>query len=110
MKAGDGTGVGVLHSYLLYNVQSKASNIRGLSRALDNSSLDSLPANMEVVIIDDDDDVEQHRTVIGVLNTRTGEFKDLRHEKRSFDLKGRKVGEGRKAMGVYVETKRLKVE
>lgn len=101
VKAGNGTSIGVLHSYLLYSPESNASKVRGLSMALENRSLDSLPTNMDVVI-DDDDLGEQNRTVIGVLNTQTGEFRDLRLEKRTFDLKGRFVGTGRKAMGVYI--------
>ena len=101
VKAGNGTSIGVLHSYLLYSPESNASKVRGLSMAIENRSLDSLQTNMDVVI-DDDDLGEQNRTVIGVLNTQTGEFRDLRLEKRTFDLKGRFVGTGRKAMGVYI--------
>lgn len=102
VKAGNGSSIGVLRSYLLYSPESNASKVRGVSLALENRSLDSLPETMNVLIDDDDDLDEQNRAVIGVLDTRTGEFRDLRLERRTFDLKGRYVGTGRKAMGVYV--------
>lgn len=62
---------------------------------------------MDVVIVDDDENGKEHRTVIGKFNTRTGEFKFMEPESGTFDVKGRRVnetrnvGKGRKAKGVY---------
>ena len=41
-------------------------------------------------------------TVIGQFNTRASEFR-MNFVPRTYDLKGRNVGEGRKARGVYLK-------
>ena len=74
----------------------------GLSKILDNISSENLPTNMDVVIVDNDGYGHESRTVVGRFNTRTGEFKALRSVDRSYDLKGRVVGnESRNAKGAY---------
>lgn len=59
-----------------------------------------LPDEMDVVVEDDDG----HTTVIGRLNTRSGEFM----MNRDYDLKGRHVGNKAKVQGAYYGKKVLK--
>ena len=104
-KAGKNASVGLLRSYLLYS--QKAAAVLGLSKILDNISSENLPTNMDVVIVDNDGYGHESRTVIGRFNTRTGEFKALHSVDRSYDLKGRIVGnESRNAKGAYYGKKR----
>lgn len=60
-----------------------------------------LPDEMEVVV---EDDNGEHTTVIGRLNTRSGEFM----MNRDYDLKGRHVGNKAKVQGAYYGKKVLK--
>ena len=104
-KAGKNASIGLLRSYLLYS--QKAAAVLGLSKILDNISSENLPTNMDVVIVDNDGYGHESRTVIGRFNTRTGEFKALHSVDRSYDLKGRIVGnESRNAKGAYYGKKR----
>jgi len=114
-KVGDNSSIGVLRSYLVYEKQTKtqtSANVPGLSNIRANFSTETLPANMNVVIVDDDENGKEHRTVIGRFNTRTGEFTPVLPENRTFDVKGRRVnetrsvGKGRKAKGVYYGRKK----
>lgn len=61
------------------------------------------PATMDVVIVESTDGNE-HTTVIGRIDTRTGEFK----MNRNYDLKGRKLNGTHKARGAYYGKKVLK--
>ena len=111
MKVGDNSSIGALRSYLVYKQQPKA-NVPGMSNIQANFSTETLPANMDVVIVDDDENGKEHRTVIGKFNTHTGEFKFTLPENGTFDVKGRRVnetrsvGKGRKAKGVYYGRKK----
>ena len=111
MKVGDNSSIGALRSYLVYKQQPKA-NVPGMSNIQANFSTETLPANMDVVIVDDDENGKEHRTVIGKFNTQTGEFKFTLPENGTFDVKGRRVnetrsvGKGRKAKGVYYGRKK----
>ena len=115
-KVGDNSSIGALRSYLVYEKQSSgtqsSANNSGASQIRANFSTEFLPANMDVVIVDDDENDNEHRTVIGKFNTRTGEFKFTMPESGTFDVKGRRVnetrsvGKGRKAKGVYYGRKR----
>ena len=60
-----------------------------------------LPETMEVVIVSREGG-EEHTTVIGRLNTRTGEIRLNSEGRRTFDLKGRSVGKP-KAKGIYLK-------
>ncbi|WP_297702138.1 MBG domain-containing protein, partial [uncultured Fibrobacter sp.] len=60
-----------------------------------------LPETMEVVIVSREGG-EEHTTVIGRLNTRTGEIRLNNVGRRTFDLKGRSVGKP-KAKGIYLK-------
>ena len=106
-KVGDNSSIGALRSYLVYEKRSSANIPAGASTIRANFSTEFLQANMDVVIVDDDENGKEHRTVIGKFNTRTGEFKFTLPENGTFDVKGRcvnetrSVGKGRKAKGVY---------
>ena len=70
------------------------------------TSIDSLPERIKVVIVErgeDSEDGEEHTTVIGHINTRTGEFT----MERNYDLKGRKLNGKPKARGAYYGKKVL---
>ena len=60
-----------------------------------------LPETMDVVIVSREGG-EEHTTVIGRLNTRTGEIRLNSEGRRTFDLKGRSVGKP-KAKGFYLK-------
>ena len=64
---------------------------------------EDLPESMDVVIVSRSDKGEEHTTVIGRINMRTGEFKML----RNYDLKGRKMNGKAKAPGAYYGKKVL---
>ncbi len=66
-------------------------------------SVSVLPERMKVVLVEDGDDGVEHTTVIGHINTRTGEFK----MERAYDLKGRKLNGTPKARGAYYGKKKL---
>ena len=59
----------------------------------------TIPETLDVEIVDE----KGGRTVIGTINTRTGEIRLTPRPKHTYDLKGRRVNESRKAKGVYVE-------
>ena len=66
--------------------------------ASETASLNS----MDIVIVYGDKDSDQERpTVIGRYNPATGEIRMLPRTKQTYDLKGRKVGNGKKAKGAY---------
>ena len=68
--------------------------------ASETASLNS----MDIVIVydDKDSDGEKERpTVIGRYNPATGEIRMLPRTKQTYDLKGRRVGNGKKAKGAY---------
>ncbi len=71
----------------------------------DELSNDDIPDRMNVVIVDSDDSGNERTTVIGQFKARTGEF---RWTTSTFDLKGRNVGNGKKARGAYYGKRILK--
>ena len=99
VKAGPGAWIRPLRAYLIYTPQDSAQQCTGgaCRPAMPRSVVDaSLPENIDVVIKGADG---EQTTVIGRINTRTGEFKAY----RTFDLKGRKVNGRPKARGVYLK-------
>lgn len=68
------------------------------------SSAENLPDRMRVVIVNEDENGEEHTTTIGTLDTRTGEFKML----KDYDLNGRKLNGKPTASGMYYGKKALK--
>ena len=78
----------------------KASQVRGLAKSADDvASLDDLPKNIEVHIIEENGD----RTYLGTLNTYTGE---ITVEDRWFDMKGRRLQQKPTAKGTYFNNKK----
>ena len=61
---------------------------------------EDLPESMDVVIVSRED--EEKTTVIGTLDTRTGEIR-MNRGSRTFDLKGRGISGKPKAKGVYLK-------
>ena len=59
---------------------------------------------MDIVLVDSDKDSvggKEHTTVIGRMNPATGEIRMLPRTTQTYDLKGRRVGNGKKAKGAY---------
>ena len=66
--------------------------------ASETASLNS----MDIVIVYGDKDSDKERpTVIGHFDPATGEIRMLPRTKQTYDLKGRRVGNGKKAKGAY---------
>ena len=78
----------------------KASQVRGLAKSADDAaSLDDLPKNIEVHIVEENGD----RTYLGTLNTYTGE---ITVEDRWFDMKCRRLQQKPTAKGTYFNNKK----
>lgn len=78
----------------------KASQVRGLAKSADDvASLDDLPKNIEVHIVEENGD----RTYLGTLNTYTGE---ITVEDRWFDMKGRRLQHKPTAKGTYYNNRK----
>ena len=91
VKAGDGASISPLRAYL-YKVPEPSAvraNYDGAKRALSPD----LPDEIDIVEVDE----AEKTTVIGRIDTRTGEFKML----QNYDLKGRRVNGVHKARGAY---------
>ena len=102
VKVAPGAWIRALRAYIIKNPTSYA---RGLGAAAKPASVDaSIPNEMEVVIVDrPKDGGEEHTTVIGRINTRTGEFT----MERDYDLKGRKLNGKPAARGMYYGKKKI---
>lgn len=99
VKFGTGVYINPLRAYLRRNPPRQ--NAPGHLRAASTASIDEdLPNRINVVIVEKDEE-EEHTTVIGTLDTRTGEIR-LNRDTRTFDLKGRNVGK-QKAKGMYLK-------
>lgn len=96
VRAGVNMRIGALRAYLTYVSPSKA---RAYGASLSNEETE-FPAQMEVVITRGKTQHEQ-TTVIGRINTRTGEFMPA----GTYDLKGRKLNGTPKAKGMYIKRK-----
>ena len=105
VRAVDGTMIRPLRGYILDKAANKSRRY----------TVDMLPApvatvresvlsdRMKVVIVEDGDDGVEHTTVIGHINTHTGEFK----MERSYDVKGRKLNGKPAARGAYYGKRKL---
>ena len=101
VKVGEGAWISPLRAYLVkQNLQKARANGAYVMRS--SFAQEELPELMSIVI-DNEDGNEEHTTVIGHFNTRTGEFKmNNAATKRTFDVKGRNVGgKANKARGAY---------
>ena len=110
VKAGSGAYIKPFRAYLLHN----ASNPEPRPAPAGHVSVwrnDELPEEIDIVVIDgnrragiagSDSQPDDGRTVIGTINTRTGEIKF----KSTYDLKGRPVSGTPKAKGMYIKGKK----
>jgi hypothetical protein len=100
VKAAAGAWIRPMRAYMIYAPETSPENVPGNGRpAMSSIAPADMPEELDVVIESDD---AEHTTVIGRINTRTGEFKNVR-EGRVFDLKGRGVNGKPKAKGVYLK-------
>ena len=102
VKAAPGAWIRALRAYI---IKTPPSYARGLGVAAKPAAVDaSIPDKMEVVIVDrSKDGGEEQTTVIGHINTRTGEFT----MERDYDLKGRKLNGKPAARGMYYGKKKI---
>ena len=113
VKAGSGAFIRPMRAYLKYstsNGEPRPAPAGHVSVWRDRSN--ELPEEIEVVVVEGKDRAsigsgesgsEKKTTVIGRINTRTGEFTPVT---RTYDLKGRSLNAMPKAKGVYVGKKR----
>lgn len=100
VKAAAGAWIRPLRAYLIYN---PADGIPEDGSALHKSAgsalgaAEPLPDYMNVVVVSRDANGQEHKKVIGGINTRTGEFRMM----QDYDLKGRKLNGTPKARGAY---------
>lgn len=96
VKVGAGASINPMRAYIVFNPPKplKGAQISSSERA---ALIQSLPENMEVVVVNKDG---EQTTVIGTLNTRTGEIR-MSREYRSYDLNGRNVKGKPTAKGAY---------
>ncbi|SHK98458.1 InlB B-repeat-containing protein [Fibrobacter sp. UWB12] len=96
VKVDAGAYINPMRAYLL--APAKPAKVRAANNVTTTASIhNDYPETIEMVIVDKD---KNQTTVIGTLNTHTGEFR-WNKTKRTFDLKGRNVGNGNKARGAY---------
>jgi hypothetical protein len=90
---------------VLSTVGNSAENSLSAKTPTANAAGETASLNgMEIVIVDSGKDSvsgKEHTTVIGHVNPSTGEIRMLPRTKQTYDLKGRKVGNGKKAKGAY---------
>ena len=104
VRAVDGTMIRPLRGYIVENAAGKSRRYAAsLYRDLGVKSMEDTPyERMKVVLVEDGDDGEERTTVIGHINTRTGEFKT----EHTYDLKGRKLNGRPTARGAYYGKRR----
>jgi len=110
VRVGAGAWIPPMRAYLVKaGISEKAQLARANGAYVKRPTVvpEELPELMSIVI-DSDDGNEEHTTVIGHFNTRTGEIK-MNYDRGKFDLKGRRVnGEKPNARGAYYGKKILK--
>ena len=108
-KFATGSFIKPMRAYLRYNtsVPKNQPAMDGRRNAPIASIDEELPDRMNVVIVERDGEKE-HTTVIGTLDTRTGEIRLNTRMQRTFDIKGRKVNSTNKAHKAYYGKKVLK--
>ena len=103
VRVGEGAWIAPMRAYLVKD------NLQGVRANGDYAIRSSELPEIMSVIVDNDDANEEHTTVIGHFNTRTGEFRMNNAGARTYDLKGRYVGDkANKARGAYYGKKFLK--
>ena len=110
VKAGTGAYIRPMRAYLM-DISSKGEPKPAPAGHVSVWRDNGIPEEIDVVIVDGkkrasiaegDSQPGDGRTVIGTINTRTGEIKF----KRTYDLKGRPVSGTPKAKGMYIKGKR----
>ncbi len=102
VKVAAGAWINPMRAYLIKVLPKKVA-AHGAYVTPVPSITEELPDRMSIVIVKGDKNGEDvHTTVIGQFNTRASEFR-MNFVPRTYDLKGRNVGEGRKARGVYLK-------
>ena len=99
VKAGKGAWINPFRAYMIYNEGNSAGKSAGHAYV----SAEPLPDYMDVVVVSRSATGEESKTVIGGINTRTGEFKMM----QDYDLKGRKLNGKPTARGVYYGKKKI---
>ena len=100
VKAAAGAWIRPLRAYLIYNPESALHKSAGSALG----AAEPLPDYMNVVVVSRDANGQEHKKVIGGINTRTGEFK----MQQNYDLKGRKLmNDQQKARGAYYGKKEI---
>ncbi len=100
VKAAAGAWITPFRAYMIYDPDG---NSAGKSTGYAYVGAEPLPDYMDVVVVNRSATGEESKTVIGGLNTRTGEFKML----QNYDLKGRKLNGKPTARGVYYGKKKI---
>lgn len=108
VKIAAGASIRPLRAYLVCMEQPSMARANGYYANRNVVSIkDELPEQMNLVIVGKDKNGEEHTTVIGQFNTRSGEFR-ANSVKRVYDLKGRPVNKAvRKIRGAYYGKKLL---
>jgi len=103
VKVGEGASIKPFRAYI-YKSPVQSINVNNGSSLRPIAPIDDdLPEVMNIVVVDGKKEGEEHTTVIGQFNSRTGEFL-LNRTPRSYDLKGRSVRDAsRKAKGMYLK-------
>ena len=100
VKVSAGARIRPLRAYMAYDPEGNSTN----KSTRYNFDAEPLPDYMNVVIVSRDASGQEHKKVIGGIDTRTGEFK--MHQ--DYDLKGRKLMNGQqKARGAYYGKKEI---
>ncbi len=74
------------------------------------AGIDNLPESMDVVIVSKDENGNEHTTVIGSINTRTGEIRFNRHTAdRWFDMQGRVLQGKPSVKGRYLHNGKVEI-
>ena len=104
VKAGKNAWINPFRAYMIYEPEDGSSINKSTGYVF--TGMETLPENMNVVIVSRDANGEEHKKVIGGIDTRTGEFKML----QTYDLKGRKLNSANgkpEARGVYYGKKKV---
>lgn len=105
-RVGEGASIRPFRAYIYKKPVSQAAPPAvesSVPYAYQPAPVDDLPDVMDVVVVDRKKSGEEHTTVIGKFNSRTGEIR-LNRTTRTYDLNGRHVRDaGRMAKGVYLE-------
>jgi hypothetical protein len=102
VKLAAGASIRPLRAYLIHKDSPSLARANGYYANRNVASItDELPEQMNIIIVGKDKNGEEHTTVIGQFNTRSGEF-STNNVNRMYDLKGRPVDkDARKVRGAY---------